>query len=61
MHARSVPTDTHRKRSLGPVSPLNDRQFPFGVGTRPIEYVMRVSVFYGIEVVGVSAEPIVRV
>ena len=56
----SIPTNAHRERSLGPISAFDDRHLPVHVGARPIEYLMRVAVFCGVELVGVSmgAEPV---
>ena len=50
----SLPTDSHREGSLVPVSACYYRHFALGVGTRAVEYVVRVAVFGGVELVGVG-------
>ena len=56
-----VPTNAHGEGPLGPVPALDDWHLAFGEGAGPVERFVRVSMFCGVEVVGVGAEPVVRV
>ena len=58
-----VPTNSYGEGPLGPVPALDDWHLAFGEGAWTVKRFVRVSMFGGIEVVGVGvgAEPVVGV
>ena len=51
---KSLPTDSHREGSFVPVATGYQWHFSLGVGAGPVEYLVRVAMFGGVEFVGVG-------
>ena len=61
----SLPTDSYREGSLVPIAPGYYGHLALGVGARAVEYLVRVAVFCGVELVrvavGMGGEAVVAV
>lgn len=57
----ALPTNAYGEGSFGPVPAGHDGHFPAGVGARSVKYLVRMSMFSGVELVrmGMGGEAIV--